>query len=45
MAVAATGIVRTTDAGAIQLRWAQDKAHPSATVVEADSFLQLTRVE
>jgi hypothetical protein len=44
MAMVATGTVRTTGAGALQLRWAQDRAHDATLTVERDSFLQLTRV-
>jgi hypothetical protein len=44
MAFAATGILRTNGGGVMQLRWAQDNAHPSTVTIERDSFLQLTRV-
>lgn len=44
MASVATGLVRTTAPGFLQLRWAQDKPHASTLTVERDSYLQLTRV-
>jgi hypothetical protein len=44
MAFVATGIVRTTASGWLQLRWAQDRAHASTLTIERDSYLQLTRV-
>jgi hypothetical protein len=44
MAMVATGLVRTQGAGALQLRWGQDRSHDATLTVERDSFVQVTRV-